>query len=362
MKDAQSNRLLNFGAGPAALPQSVLEAASEAVVDYRGSGMSVLEIPHRGKLFDEILEESQWLVKHLCGLNDDYEVLWLHGGGRLQFSMLPMNFLGADETAGYIDSGYWADEAMQYAGYYGSAQALCSSKSSGYKHLPELPAVLPPQLAYMHLTTNNTIVGTQWADIPQLPALLIADMSSDIFSRNRAYENCAMFYAVAQKNLGAAGATLVVLRKDLLKKVRRELPPMLAYQHHVKAKSVLNTPPVFAVYTALLMLRWTNDRTIAALEQESIEKAALLYNEIERNPLFTPTVSVKEHRSRMNICFAANNTEIEKGFSEFCTRQHITGIEGHRTVGGFRVSLYNAITVAQVKELVAVMQEFEIIS
>lgn len=362
MKDAKSNRLLHFGAGPAALPQSVLEAASEAVVDYRGSGMSILEIPHRGKLFDDILEESQWLVKHLCGLNDDYEVLWLHGGGRLQFAMVPMNFLGTDETAGYIDSGYWADEAMQYAGYYGKTRALCSSKSSGYRHLPDLPAVLPPHLAYIHLTTNNTIVGTQWAEIPHLPAPLIADMSSDIFSRKRAYTNCAMFYAVAQKNLGAAGVTLVVLRKDQLNKVRRDLPPMLAYQQQVKAKSILNTPPVFAIYTALMMLRWTKDKTIAALEQESIEKATLVYNEIERNPLFTPTVSVKENRSRMNICFAANNAEIEKGFSEFCTRHHITGIEGHRTVGGFRVSLYNAITVAQVKELVAVMQEFEIIS
>jgi len=359
MKEDKGTKKINFGSGPAALPQEVLRQASEAIIDYNNSGLSILEIPHRGNLFSDILEESIHLVKELCALNDDYEVLWLHGGGRLQFCMVPMNFLGEEETAAYIDSGHWAQEAMKYADYYGKSSFHGSSRQENYNHLPSLPVELPSQTAYLHITTNNTIYGTQWQTLPATNTPLIADMSSDIFSQKRDYAACSLFYAVAQKNLGAAGTTLVVIKKDMLQRIKRTLPPMLDYKAQVASRSVLNTPPVFAIYTALLMLRWTKQKTIEVIEKENKEKAALLYNEIDRNTAFAPTVKIPEHRSRMNICFTANNYEIEKGFSDFCRQNDITGLEGHRSVGGFRVSLYNAITVAQVAQFVALMQEFE---
>jgi phosphoserine aminotransferase len=361
MKESTVNRKINFGSGPAALPEDVLRQASEAVVDYNSSGLSILEIPHRGELFTDIIEESKQLVKELCGLSDDYEVLWLHGGGRLQFCMVPMNFLGAQDTAGYVDSGHWSAEAISYAQYYGGVRVLASSRNNNYNSLPILPADVSADLTYLHLTTNNTIYGTQWPGLPKSSVPLIADMSSDIFSRKRDYSACAMFYAVAQKNIGAAGTTLVVIHKDQLARVKRELPPMLDYRVHVEKKSVLNTSPVFAIYTALLMLRWTKARTIETLEQESIRKSAILYEALEKSKVFSPVVTRVEDRSRMNVCFKANNAEIEKGFSDFCTRNGIAGLEGHRTVGGFRVSLYNAITVTQVEQLVCVMQEYEAI-
>jgi phosphoserine aminotransferase len=360
MKDITTGRnKINFGSGPAALPLEVLQEASEAVKDYNGSGLSILEIPHRGKLFDAILQESKSLVKELCGLDDDYKVLWLQGGGRMQFCMIPMNFLGEGETAAYIDSGHWSAEAIEYAAYYGKTQVLASSKESNYTHLPEFPRMMPSSLSYLHFTTNNTIYGTQWQDIPKAGVPLIADMSSDILSRRRDYRNCAMFYAAAQKNIGPAGVTLCVIHKDMLTKVKRTIPPMLDYKEQADKDSVLNTPPVFAIYTSLLMLRWTKKRTIAAIEQESIRKAELIYNEIERNSLFRSTVTAQGHRSRMNVCFAAVDPVKEKGFVEFCSRHNITGTEGHRAVGGFRVSLYNAITVEEVEKLVEVMKEFE---
>ncbi|HRO42672.1 MAG TPA: 3-phosphoserine/phosphohydroxythreonine transaminase [Flavipsychrobacter sp.] len=361
MKEDKGIKQINFGSGPAALPPEVLLQASEAVIDYNQTGLSILEIPHRGNLFANILEESKALVKELCELNDEYDVLWLQGGGRLQFCMIPMNFLGAQKTAGYVDSGHWADEAKKYAEYYGNVRVLSSSKESNYSRLPDFPKNIAQDISYLHVTTNNTIYGTQWGSLPAITTPLIADMSSDIFSRKRGYSNCALFYAVAQKNIGAAGATLVVLRKEMTKNIASTIPPMLNYNEQLKKNSVLNTPPVFAIYTSLLMLRWTRQKSIATIEKESIEKCSLLYNEIERNTLFTPIVTVKEHRSRMNICFAANNYEIEKGFSDFCNQHYIAGIEGHRTVGGFRFSLYNAITVQQVERLVSVMQEYEAI-
>jgi len=353
------NHKINFGPGPVALPQEVLQQASEAIINYNGSGLSILEIPHRGKAFDEILEESKTIVKELCGLNDDYEILWLHGGGRLQFCMIPMNFLTAQTTAGYLDSGAWSAEAIEYARYYGNVQVLSSSKTDNYTHLPAWPSLIPDDLAYVHFTTNNTIYGTQWKSIPKTEAPLIADMSSDIFSCKRDYTNCSAFYAVAQKNIGPAGATLAVLRKDLLKKANKNVPPMLSYAQHAAKHSVLNTPPVFAIYVSLLMLRWTKAKGIEAIEKENNAKAALLYNELDRNKLFKPIVVHQEDRSDMNICFIAADKRHEQEFSLFCEEHGIVGIEGHRTVGGFRVSIYNAITLQQVQTLVQVMKTFE---
>ncbi len=350
---------INFNSGPAALPLPVLQAASAAVINYNDTGLSILGIPHRGKLFAAILEEAKSLVKELCGLGDDYEVLWMHGGGRLQFAMLPMNFLGDGETAGYIDSGYWAADAISYAKYYGNVAVLASSKEDNYTHLPVWPDAIPKDLAYLHITTNNTIYGTQCHDIPKADVPLIADMSSDIFSRQMDYTNCDAFYAVAQKNIGAAGVTMVAIKKAMLQRIRRTLPPMLSYAAHAQAGSVLNTPPVFAIYTALLMLRWTKEKTIATIEKENNEKANALYQEIERNSLFDGIVSNTADRSKMNVCFTAKQPEHEKAFVNFCEANNVTGIEGHRSVGAFRASLYNAISLADVQQLVALMQEFE---
>jgi phosphoserine aminotransferase len=350
---------LNFGSGPAILPAEVLSEASEAIVEYNRSGMSILEIPHRSKLFDDILEESKALVIELCELSSDYHVVWLQGGGRMQFCMVPMNFLADGTSAGYLDSGHWSAGAIDYARYYGNPVVLGSSKESNYSKLPEFPHIIPSGLSYIHITTNNTIYGTQWDALPDGQVPLIADMSSDILSRKRAYEKCGLFYAAVQKNVGPAGATLVVIHRDMLQKSVRSLPSVLDYNAQVKNNSVLNTPPVFAIYVSLLMLRWTKAKSIKAIEQESIEKAALLYAEIERNRIFTPTVSVEEHRSRMNVCFTSDTIENERGFALFCNQNGIVGVEGHRTVGGFRVSLNNAMPLAAVQRLVKTMQEYE---
>lgn len=355
----RENKLkINFNPGPATLPYVVLQEASEAILNYNNTGLSILSIPHRGKLFTDILEESKQLVKELCGIGDDYEVLWMQGGGRMQFCMVPMNFLSQGQVAAYVDSGYWSADAIAHANYYGDVKVLSSSQQDNYTHLPVWPASVPVGTAYLHFTTNNTIYGTQWKDIPKCSVPLIADMSSDIFSMRRNYANCDLFYAVAQKNIGPAGATLVVVKKDLLHKVNPGLPPMLSYAGHAKAGSVLNTPPVFAIYTSLLTLRWTKEKRIDNIESDNKTKASLLYEEIERNDLFVCNVHEAD-RSIMNVCFGAANKAHEKMFIDFCEERNITGIEGHRSVGAFRVSLYNAITVADVLHLVAVMQEFE---
>lgn len=349
---------INFGAGPAKLPEEVLKEASEAIIDYNRSGLSILEIPHRGQLFASILEECNALVKELCGITDDYHVLWLQGG-RLQFSMVPMNFLGADEEAGYIDSGHWSAEAIENAALYGKATVLATSRADKYEHLPPFPKNIPEHLQYVHFTTNNTIYGTQWQDIPSCNSTLIADMSSDILSCERDYSRYSLFYAVVQKNIGAAGVTLVVIHKSMLERTRRTLPPMLDYKAQVKGNSLLNTPPVFAIYSSLLMLRWTKKQSLTYIYRQNKEKADLLYNEIERNTLFSPVVSNKTDRSMMNACFRAKDPETEKAFSAFCKQHHIEGVDGHRSVGGFRASLYNAVSLEDTKQLVAVMQQFE---
>lgn len=354
-----SFRKLNFNAGPAVLPEEVLKEASGAIINYKQTGTSILSIPHRGKEFSEILEESKTLVRELCGLNDEYEILWMHGGGRTQFTLVPMNYLGKEDTAGYIDSGSWSSDAIKTALHYGNVQVLASSKESNYKHLPEWPQQISDELRYVHITTNNTIYGTQWNEIPACPVPLIADMSSDIFSRDVDYTKCKMFYAVAQKNLGPAGATLVVLHKDMLTRNRRPLPPMMDYAIHASKNSILNTPAVFPIYVSLLTLRWIKEKGIETIENDNKRKAALLYDEIDRNALFSSSVK-KSDRSMMNACFRGVDEATEQLFTEFAEENGIVNIKGHRSVGGFRVSLYNAISVKDVQYLIAVMQEFEL--
>ncbi len=353
------SRKLNFNAGPGALPDEVLQQAANAVIDYNNSGLSILEISHRGNAFAAIIEESKQLVRELCELGDDYEVLWLHGGGRLQFCMVPMNFLGDDDIAGYIDTDHWSHAAIEYAQYYGNVQVLASSKENNYNRLPLWPEKIAVDLSYVHFTSNNTIYGTQWHSVPECNVPLVADMSSDIFCSRRDYKHCDMFYAAAQKNAGAAGVTLVVIRKDMLERGRRKLPSMLDYKAQAKENSVLNTSPVFAIYTSLLMLRWTKNRGIDAIEKENKLKADLLYKEVERNSLFNLYVEKKEDRSLMNVCFTAIDPGTEKSFLKFCDDRNITGVKGHRSIGGFRVSLYNAVTVRATKALAEAMKEFE---
>jgi phosphoserine aminotransferase len=283
--------------------------------------------------------------------------LWLPGG-RLQFAMIPMNFLAADQTAGYIDSGFWADEAAAYARHYGNVAVLSSSKESGYSSFPQWPTTIPENLAYLHLTTNNTIYGTQLHAEPEAAVPIIADMSSDILSRQRDYSRYALFYAVAQKNIGAAGVTLVVVRRDMLQRICRKLPPMLDYNAHVQAGSVLNTPPVFSIYTSLLMLRWIKQQGIETIEQQNREKARLLYEELERNSLFTPIVDPAS-RSWMNVVFRSVDPVAEQAFLTLCAENGIEHIRGHRKAGAFRASLYNAMPLEAVQQLVNLMREFE---
>ena len=352
-----SKRKIYFGAGPSRLPQEVLQQASEAVIDYDQSGLSILEIPHRGKAFQQILEESKALVSELCGLSDDYEVLWLQGGGRHQFAMVPMNFLSDSGTAGYIDSGHWSADAIESAKFYGKVDVLASSRADNYMHLPEWPAVIPADLAYVHFTTNNTIYGTQWPAIPPCPVPLIADMSSDIFSVRRDYSNCSLFYAVAQKNIGPAGATLVVVRKDMFPRIQRTLPDALNYAAQAKAGSLLNTAPVFAIYTSLLELRWIKEKGIDAIDAENRRKAAALYNALEKNDFFYCPVAAGS-RSLMNVVFRGKDERTEQQLIAKCREHNIEGIEGHRSVGGFRASIYNAVSMEDVQQLVNLLGEF----
>lgn len=352
-------RKINFSAGPATLPEEVLQAMATATRQYGKSGMSVLELEHRGRWFTEIVEEANALVRELCNIGSDYEVIWLHGGGRLQFCMVPMNFLPEGKVAAFIDTGQWAHEACEYAGYYGETKIIASSRSETYSCLPQWPVRLPAKTAYLHITTNNTIYGTQWHNIASIKKPLIADMSSDIFSCKRDYTQFSMFYAAAQKNLGVPGVALAVVHKDLLKKPARIIPPMLSYQAQVAQKSVLNTANVPGIYTSLLMLRWTKLKGIAAIEKENKAKAKLLYNYLDNSSLFTPRVAEPGHRSMMNVCFTANRPEDEATFLSLCDKNNITGIKGHRYTGGFRVSLYNAVSLKNAETLVSLMKDFE---
>ena len=354
-----SIRKINFNGGPAALPPDVLQEASDAVRNYKNTGYSILELPHRSPEFFEIIEESKALVKELCDISNDYEVIWVQGGGRAQFAMLPMNYLTQNDIAGYFDSGHWASDAIEYARYYGKVDILGSSKNTTYNQLPEIPSIVATNLKYVHITTNNTIYGTQYHQIPHIDAPLVADMSSDIFSCSRDYSRYAMFYAAAQKNLGTPGVALVVLHKDFLNNSTDAVPPIFSYKAYVKENSVLNTANVSGIYFSLLMLRWIKARGVAEIEKENKLKANLLYDMLDNSKIFTPYIADKDHRSLMNVCFTANSASNEQAFLDLCNNNDIVGIAGHRSVGGFRVSLYNAITIGAVETLVALMQKFE---
>ncbi len=348
----------NFNAGPSILPQSVLKQASEAIINFNDSGLSILEIGHRTPLFESVMEEARSLVKELMHLGDGHEVMFLHGGATVQFMQVPMNLLNEKETASYTDTGVWSTKAIKEAKLFGNVDIVCSSKESNYNFIPKDFAV-PNESAYFHITTNNTIYGTQWQQIPKVSMPVVADMSSDIFSRKMDFNSFSLIFAGAQKNMGAAGATLVVVNKQILGKVKRSIPAIMDYRNHIQAKSMLNTPPVFAVYVSLLTLRWLKENGgTEAMEKLNNEKADLLYNAIDKSKIFKGTV-VKEDRSKMNVCFVMGDPEKEKAFLEFSKQNNIYGIKGHRSVGGFRASLYNALPLSSVQYLVGKMEEFE---
>jgi phosphoserine aminotransferase len=347
----------NFNAGPSILPKTVFEQASEAVLNYKNSGLSILEIGHRTPTFQAVMDEAKALLKELMKLDDDHEVLFLHGGASTQFMQVPMNLLGDKETAAYSDTGVWGAKAIKEATLFGNVEIVCSSKESNYTFIPKDFAV-PNDAKYFHITTNNTIYGTQWQKIPHTSNSLVADMSSDILSRVLDFNKFDLIYAGAQKNIGAAGVNIVVVNKNCLGKVKRKIPTILDYRNHIKEGSMLNTPPVFAIYVCMLTLRWLKEQGgVDAIEKINNEKASILYNEIDANPLFKGTVAV-EDRSKMNVCFVMDNVEIEERFLQYVKENDIYGIKGHRSVGGFRASLYNALPLESVNYLVELMKNF----
>ena len=350
--------IYNFNAGPSILPKTVLEQASEAVINFNNSGLSILEIGHRTAPFESVMEEARSLVKELMSLDSDHEVLFLHGGATVQFMQVPMNLLDKNQTASYADTGVWSTKCIKEARLFGNVDIVCTSKDSNYNYIPKDFAV-NNESVYFHVTTNNTIYGTQWQEVPKVSMPIIADMSSDIFSRQMDFNSFGLIFAGAQKNMGAAGTDLVVVNKNILGKIKRQIPAIMDYRNHIEAKSMLNTPPVFAVYVSMLTLRWLKENGgVAAMEKLNNEKSSLLYNAIDNSKLFKPTAA-KEDRSKMNVCFVMDDAEKEKAFLDFAKQNNIYGIKGHRSVGGFRASLYNALPLESVQYLVEKMMEFE---
>ena len=348
----------NFNAGPSILPQYTLENASKAILELDNIGLSILEISHRSKDFQKIVDESVALVKEVLKVPDNYNVLFLGGGASLQFSMVPYNLLGQNQTASYLETGSWAQKAIKEAKLFGNVNVVASSSDKNFTYIPKNFTV-PDDSVYFHVTTNNTIYGTETKQDYNVKVPMVADMSSNIFSKPIDVSKYALIYAGAQKNLGPAGVTLVIVNPDILGKIERKIPSMLDYKIHIKNNSLYNTPPVYAIYASYLTLQWIkNSGGVEEIDKCNEAKAKLLYDEIDRNSLFKGTVE-KESRSRMNVCFLASTPELEAEFIKFSTDKGMVGIKGHRSVGGFRASLYNAMPIEGVQALVDAMKEFE---
>lgn len=349
--------IYNFNAGPSILPRQVFEQASESIINFNNTGLSILEIGHRTPLFKPVLAEARALIKELMQLNEDREVLFLHGGATTQFFQVPMNLLNDDEMAAYLDCGVWGSKPIKEAPMYGKVNVVASSKDKGYSYIPKNYNI-PEEAVYFHYTTNNTIEGTQMHSIPETGAPLVADMSSDILSRVMDFNRFDLIYAGAQKNIGAAGVCMVVVNKNILGRVKRPLPSMMDYRKHIEAESMLNTPPVFAIYVCMLTLRWLKEQGgVVAIEKINNEKAGLLYDTIDRFPVFKTKVE-KADRSKMNAVFVIEDSKLENAFLESCKAEGMVGVKGHRSVGGFRVSLYNALPLSSVQALTQLMEHF----
>ncbi len=352
-------KMHNFSAGPGILPVDVLKQASEACLNFDNMNLSLLEISHRSKNFEAVMDESRELVKELLGVGSNYQVLYLGGGASLQFAMVPYNLLRTDGTAAYVSTGVWAAKAIKEAKTIGNTKVIASSEDKNYAYIPKNYEI-PTDADYLHITSNNTIYGTQIKSFPKTNVPLVCDMSSDMFSKPVDGNQFALIYAGAQKNMGPAGATMIAVREDILGKSGRKMLSMLDYQVHIKGGSMYNTPPVFSIYVCMLTLRWLKQNGgLKWIEKINQDKASMIYGEIDRNSMFSGTVLDKEDRSFMNACFVSSRPELEPEFDKMWKAAGIDGIRGHRDVGGYRASLYNALPLESVKVLVEVMQEFE---
>ncbi len=347
----------NFSAGPCILPESVLEKASQAVIDFNNDNLSLIEISHRSKPFVEVMEKAQSLALELLGLeNKGYKALFLQGGASTQFLMAAYNLL--NKKAAYLNTGTWSTKAIKEAGLFGEIVEVASSKDKNFNYIPK-GFQIPSDVDYFHCTSNNTIFGTQIKEFPEFDGVMISDMSSDIFSRQLDFSKFGLIYAGAQKNMGPAGTTLVLIREDILGKVERTIPSMLNYKVHLDKDSMFNTPPVFPVYTSMLTLEWLKDLGgIPFIEDVNNQKAELLYSEIDRNPLFNG-FAAKEDRSIMNATFNLVDDAHKERFDGMWKDAQINGLNGHRSVGGYRASMYNALPLYSIQALVDVMQELE---
>jgi phosphoserine aminotransferase len=354
-----TKKVHNFSAGPGILPIEVLKQASEACLNFDNMNLSLLEISHRSKNFEAVMDESRALVKELLGVGDNYQVLFLGGGASLQFAMVPYNLLRTDGYAAYVSTGVWAAKAIKEAKIIGNTKVIASSEDKKYAYIPKGYEV-PSDADYLHVTSNNTIYGTQMKSYPKTSVPIVCDMSSDMFSKPVNGNDFGLIYAGAQKNMGPAGATMIAVREDLLGKTGRKMLSMLDYAVHIKGGSMYNTPPVFSIYVCLLTLRWLKKNGgLTWIEKVNNDKASMMYGEIDRNSMFAGTVLDKEDRSNMNACFVSTRPELEPEFDKLWKDAGISGIRGHRDVGGYRASLYNALPLESVKALVEVMQEFE---
>ena len=349
----------NFNAGPSILPQETVDQTVEAIKNFAGTGLSLMEVSHRSKEFQAVMDETVALFKEILNIPEGYSVVFLGGGASLQFCMVPYNLL--EKKAAYLNTGTWASKALKEAKLFGEVVEVASSKADNYTYIPKNYAI-PADADYFHITTNNTIFGTELHKDIDSPVPLVADMSSDIFSRPVDVSKYGMIYGGAQKNLGPAGVAFVIVKDEILGKVSRPIPTMLDYRTHIKEGSLFNTPPVVSVYASLQTLKWLKSiGGTPEMYRRNKEKAALLYAEIDRNKLFKGTVTVKEDRSIMNICFVMNDEykDLEAEFQQFSASKGMVGLKGHRSVGGFRASTYNALPKEAVQALVDCMQEFE---
>lgn len=349
------SKVHNFSAGPSILPQEALDASIEGIRNFAGTGLSVLEVSHRGKEFVAVVEETQALIKELLGVPEGYEVLFLGGGASLQFLMVAYNFL--ENKGAYLKTGVWAANAVKEAKYLGNVEVVASSEDKNYNYIPK-NYVIPTDADYFHCTSNNTIYGSQMTSFPDSPVNMICDMSSDILSRKVDVSKFGLIYAGAQKNMGPAGVTVVIVKKDVLGKVSRKIPSMMNYQVHIDKETMFNTPPVFPIFAMLQNLKWVKKvGGVDEMQKRAAARAALLYSEIDNNPLFTGTVET-EDRSQMNACFLLNDASLEDKFNAAWKEAGISGIKGHRSVGGYRASMYNALPLESVEALVNVMRTF----
>lgn len=356
-----TKKIFNFSAGPSVLPEPALQAAAIAAIDYKGIGMSLMTISHRSKPVVEMFSETEFLIRELLNVPDNFKVLFLQGGASQQFCMIPMNLLEDGQTADYADTGAWSAKAIKEAKLFGNVNIVCSSKEDVYTHIPK-ELKQSDDATYLHVTSNNTIYGTQFKEFPKTKnpnGYLVADMSSDIFSRTFDFSQFGLVYAGAQKNMGPAGVTLVIIREDILGKVSRQIPTILDFQTHIKGESMFNTPPVFSVYMINETLKWLKTTGgVEGIQTINERKAKKLYSEIDRNPLFESPVAV-EDRSLMNVVFILKDGSRDAEFLAFCKERSLESLKGHRSIGGFRASIYNAMPEEAIDKLVKAMQDFK---